>query len=459
MANEFENVDFSTSWNKIGYIIWHRKYWILLCYFVVISVTVFLTVTDSKIYTSEALILINKNSTTNLSDINPFTVSALSPKGGTVINLGVESLDSEMEVMKSPLVMNQVIQENNLKYASGENVGEFLDPDNFSWSSLEIENIPKTSIIKISYSSTDPKLSYNIVNSLINNYQVAYEEINYKKATKDREFLEETYNKTLASLEDKYKNLGQESNEIDNRTLLSLENSDLNLEIISKQDKRLQKVLSSMPSYSISNKRSQLEIQNNLEKLKMLKEKYEWSVLVEQMSKNTSNIFVIKKPRLLGKDEYLPKKWIPNILVALLISFTLSCFVVYGIEKASTKVTFADIDIKSVLINEHNIDWTKLITTIMLKNIDKINLISLADEDLTDKFMDSLIKSVNKEQLEIVKTTTEDNLSKHLENIGSSEYIILLSQVGYSERKILSTIKNACKDLKKTVLGEYIFNN
>ncbi|MEW5819700.1 MAG: Wzz/FepE/Etk N-terminal domain-containing protein [Cyanobacteriota bacterium] len=457
MENEFENGNVSINWNKISLILWHRKYWIIACYALIIALAVYFTISQPRVYVSNSQILINKSNSTNLADINPFVVSGASLEGGTIINLGNESLDSEIEILKSPVVLDAVIREMDLKYNSGNKKGQFISADHFPTSSLLIKNIPRTNIIDISYVSNSPETSYNMVNSIINNYQIAYEKINYHKATKDREFLEETYKKTKENIDKKITDLRSVKDSKGLNPLLGMERSDLNIELISRHDKRMQEILKNTPGFSLDSKQWRIDFEQELDKLKMLKEKYEWSRMVEKMSKNVSNVFVLKKPRKLEKHEYVPLKWLTNIVIALMLSFFLSCGVVYSIEKTSKVISYANLNNNYILMTPDNIDYSQLITHVNLQNITKLSIISLINTNLTEKFIKGIGQT---EDLNILinSTTVNDSLNTHINNIKNSEYLIFLIEIGKTDKKLLNNLRNICSELNKTILLEYIFH-
>ena len=79
--------DIIIDFGKIWKILLYRKYWILLCFVIIVSISVFLTLLTEKTYTTETKIFINKSSSTNLSDINPFVVSDTGGASGGLSSL------------------------------------------------------------------------------------------------------------------------------------------------------------------------------------------------------------------------------------------------------------------------------------------------------------------------------------------------------------------------------------
>jgi uncharacterized protein involved in exopolysaccharide biosynthesis len=200
--DNFEKLEFSIDLNKIWHIIIHRKILIALCYVVILSIVALLTLfVLPKMYNSEARILINRASTTNLSEINPFVISELSKGialGGSYLASSASSLDDDIAVIKSPIVLDDVIKQNNIKYTTGLKTGKYIVSKDFPTENLEIKPAKDSiNVITISYKSTDPKYSYNIVNSVLKAYKKAFEIINSKKATDDRQFLETFYNNAM----------------------------------------------------------------------------------------------------------------------------------------------------------------------------------------------------------------------------------------------------------------------
>ncbi|MDD3012585.1 MAG: Wzz/FepE/Etk N-terminal domain-containing protein [Candidatus Gastranaerophilales bacterium] len=130
MENQFNNNQNSDEiiidFNKIWRIICYRKSLIITCFVLAIILSGLLTILMPKKYETEAKLLINKSSSTNLADINPFIISdAVDIGGGGMSSLlgGSSNLSNEIEILKSPLVLDPVIKINNLKYKKGKKTG------------------------------------------------------------------------------------------------------------------------------------------------------------------------------------------------------------------------------------------------------------------------------------------------------------------------------------------------
>ena len=68
-------------------------------------------------YTVDADLYINKANGTNMMEINPYAIEELGAGGGmAALMSGGGGLTNELELIQSPLVIDKVIRENDLKY-------------------------------------------------------------------------------------------------------------------------------------------------------------------------------------------------------------------------------------------------------------------------------------------------------------------------------------------------------
>ncbi|EKE02199.1 MAG: hypothetical protein ACD_20C00413G0023 [uncultured bacterium] len=452
MSNNFENEEITISFNKLWHIIWSRKFVIIICFitFLVLAVIKF-NITPKK-YISETRLLINNASSTNLSDINPFVVS----DGGGSMS-GVQSffrsssnIDAEIEIMKSPLVMDKVIKDNNLKYTSGLKAGRYLETRVFLNPNLRISNIRGTNIVSISYKSHDPKFSYSIVNTLINNYKGIYEDINSKKASKDKEFIQNSYLKAKKAVDEKIAQLKQfKSSSLNNSGTTS---GGIN-GLLSLYDKRISKDSINLSKANLDNRKLEVELEQEIEKLKMLKSKYEWISLVENMSKNATNVVILKQPEILEKTEFSEPNLKHNIIVALLISFSVSSLLLLLLEKINPKFTYSALDDKSIVFdNRSDIDISDIKANMLLKNAKQISLISLSKEGNTQEFANLLSQSLRSSDMRVSLSKENNSIDEHIQNVVSSEYVVFLTQLNHTDKKVYYKLREFCKKANKDYL-------
>jgi len=460
MQNNCENDEIIIDFKKIGKIICDRKLCILTSFILVICLFWIITIFQPKKYISEAQIFINKAQDTNLSDINPFTIAetggASSGVGfANIVSLGA-NLGNELEIMKSPLVMERVIKENKLIYKSGPKKGHYINANDFINSeNLNIENIKGSKTISISYKSTDPKEAYNIVNSIIRSYRTAYENINSKKASNDKAFLKQEYEKARKDVDNKIAVFKQFYG-----GNVAFTSSDIGgtLGLMSMYDKRLSQNLNILTQGNINLKKIQTELDQEFEKLKMIKNKLEWINLVETISKDVTNITILKKPEIKEPYEFCEPNMKITFILAVFLSFVLSFFLVIGLETTSKKITFSDIDENTLTPDQNNnLDFFNLKTKIIIKDIKDLVVISFVNHLKLRKF----VNAINKELENMVNITVLDGqniVENYIKHIIMSENIVILGQKNYSDRKLFNRVKNICKELNKNVINTFIID-
>ena len=181
IPQEENNEELTIDLKKIFFALWHRKNLIIAIFLICILAFASLTFVLSKKYTVTADLYINKTTSSNLIEFNPFALDEVGAAGGGVAALmsgGNNALANEMELIKSPLVIDKVIKENNLVYGKkfgiipNKREGEYLSAAAFigKGKNPSFENKKGTNVLTIEYKSKDPELAYNVVNSIINNY-------------------------------------------------------------------------------------------------------------------------------------------------------------------------------------------------------------------------------------------------------------------------------------------------
>ena len=102
---------------KIFLALWSRKFLIAKIFVAVFLFFVLMTFISAKKYTVDADLYINKTNNSNMSEINPYFISEVGTGGGmAALMSGGGNLMNELEIMQSPLVIDKVIQENDLRF-------------------------------------------------------------------------------------------------------------------------------------------------------------------------------------------------------------------------------------------------------------------------------------------------------------------------------------------------------
>ena len=450
---EIENTEITINFNKIWNIIRHRKLWIFLCFTVVIFSTTALTLVTPKKYLSSAELLINKSNSTNLTEINPFLISTFtSDKGGLGSMLaGNSGIAVEMELIKSPLVLDPVIRENGLKYEDGREKGEYISAKDLLDQSLSIEGLQDSGKIVISYKSKKPKLAYNVVSSVITNYRGINEKINSKKAIQDSEFLKNVYFKAKKDFDQKFGAIKSDAS-------VTQTGSDINYIMLGKYDKRIENQLKNMNMSGMDNQKISAEFDQEKDNLRTLKQKYEWSLLVKNISKDTTNINVIKNPDIPKSFEYSEPKLSVNLLISILLSFTLSFIMLIKLENSDKKLSYINIDDKFILIKrEDDIRTYDIEKEIILNKIPLLGIISLTDDkNITAKFIENLKTKLDENKIDFSITSVSDSLNAHITNMEKSKNLILILEVGSTDIKLYEQIKSLSKKLNINILSEFV---
>ena len=341
MQNELDE-DLNINFKKIFSMLWYRRKLIIKTFVIVLLVFLALTCVWPKKYKTDADLYINKSNNTNLMELNPYILSSLSGTDGlTSLMSGIGGdLQNEIEIMKSPLVMDNVIKENDIRYDKGKKKGELVTTKDFLKKNISVKQQKGTNVVKISYKSKKALSSYNVVNSIINNYERVNEDINTAKAVKDKKLLEASYADTSKILNEKLSAMKTKSGLPDNAlTGLGM------LAAIKGHHKAIGGAMSSIRSQVVEGKKSEIDIQQDVDKLSLVKSKLEWTKLVEQLSKDTTNVIVLKQPEIKRSFEHSipsPKLWV-NLLLGAILGFIASVIAVTWAEITDKKLTYSEL--------------------------------------------------------------------------------------------------------------------
>jgi len=327
------NSEIIIDFNKALKTIIDSKKLIFVCFVISMILGIFLNFALPKKYVSETKILIKKTGSTNLSYINPYVIPETIESNNYNRFFAVKnSLNEEIEIIKSPLVIDNTIKENNLKYANGSAKGSYLSAEDFLRTNFNISKLKDADIIYISYKSKNPALSYNVINSIINNYKAIQENINFEKASNDTVFLKKACLKTEKELNLKINQLKKYNNQTEN---FAGGSSTSNLNILGFYDKRFKQKLKQLSDNQTDFKKLEREITRKSEDLDILKKKLEWSLLVEEMSKNTTNIVILQSPKI--KEKYAFSEPQPLVIfIWCVFGWIFMCLITINFRKNKT---------------------------------------------------------------------------------------------------------------------------
>ena len=95
----------------------------------------------------DADLYINKSNNSNFVDLNPYAIAELGASGGmSALMTGGGSLTNELELMQSPLVIDKVIKENDIRFKKLFGIfktvktGQLITTDKFLKRGISFEN-------------------------------------------------------------------------------------------------------------------------------------------------------------------------------------------------------------------------------------------------------------------------------------------------------------------------------
>ncbi|MDD3012598.1 MAG: Wzz/FepE/Etk N-terminal domain-containing protein [Candidatus Gastranaerophilales bacterium] len=453
MENNFEKDDLLLNLSKIFRIVLYRYKLILFFVFLAIVMVIALFNILPKKYEVQAELLINKANSTNLADINPFVMADFGSAGqGNFSSIlgGSNSLVNEVEILKSPLVLEPVIRENSLIYKKGRKKNKLLSVNDFLERNTDIEDVKGSNVINISYSSDNPETAFKVVDSIIKNYRKIYENINSKKASSDRAILENTFQKAQKNVAEKANKLKEHKS----RSESHIDSSVLGLNgLLSLYDKRINKNLKTTSREQVESKSLEDELVQATEEQKTLKTKYEWSVLVENISKNATNVTIIKQPTILDYADFSEPNLPSVILLSIVISSFLAFSVIFAREKFSSKLSIIDMEDNWRLNSKRNLkQHIKEAALDIALCSSKLCIISLTGSSAASRF----IKDINVPNIEIFN---KPDFSKEcLDLINNSESVIFVGEIGSTNKYEFNNLAAYCKNNNKKVLKAYILS-
>ena len=431
---------------KIFCSLWSRKFLISKVFLIILLCFVILTFISPKKYKVDSDLYINKANNTNMMEINPYAIEELGGAGGGMAALmsgGGGALTNELELMQSPLVIDKVIRENNLVYKKkfgiipNKKEGEYISTAAFLKKNISFENKKGTNVITIEYKSKDPELAYNVVNSIINNYVELHKQLNSEKSKSDKKVIEAEYNKAKKALNTKLNS----SSGLPEQALATSGN----ISAMSAFSKSAQQAMANLKGQVIQGQKSRAAITEEAEKVAALSSKLEWAKMVDEMS-DSSKVLVLKEPQKLRDFEYSSPKLLINILLGIIFGFIASLFAVIFAENTDKKLTYSMLGDNIIYDLEEDFSDLKLL---LLANADKhISIVTF--EDIPNNI---LSKFENIRNINFVKA---DISNEFVNNIKTSDKVILVESVGKTNSKFYKQIKSMLGEMNKNIISEAI---
>ena len=439
--NSMEEVDEDLNINieKLWKIVWSRKVFLIKIFCSVLVFFILLTFIMPKKYTVTADLYINKSNSSNMTEVNPYI---LDEAGGSLVSMGADkAMNNEIELMKSALVLDKVIRDNNIVYRKKYGIipnkkeGEYLSAKAFygKGKKLKFENIKNTNILSISYTARKPDTAYGVVSSLITSYIELHKDLNSEKSKADKKLLEEEYQKVKADLN---KKLSQSSG----MPVQSISGTG-NLSAMSAFSKSASRAMGSLQSQYIAGERSQIAVSEEKQKLTQLATKLEWAKMVEQMS-DSSKVLVINEPQQPRNFENSSPKLKLNIIIGCVFGYLSALFALIFVEFKNKKLTYMMVGNNLIYDCEKNVD--KIKAEIIGYSPKKILLISLV------KLSQNTIANIH--TLPNTDFAYADLTVELVNKIISADSIMLISKIDETPSESYKQIKEIIKKQKKDVV-------
>lgn len=429
---------------KIVFALWSRKKLIASVFTCVLIFFIVLTFISAKKYKVDADLYINKSNNSNMAELNPYVISELGAGGGmAALMSGGGTLANDIELMQSPLVIDKVIQENDLRFKKlfgiipTKKTGQYLTTEKFLKKGISFENKKGTNVVTIEYKSKDKDLAYNVVNSIIVHYLELNKEINSTKSKSDKKIIESEYKKAKADLNRKMNSV---SGLPDNAMAGSG-----NLAAMSAFSKSAQKAMSTLQGQYVAGEKAKISVTEDAEKVAALSSKLEWAKLVDEMS-DSSKVIVLKEPRKLKDYEQTSPKLFTNILLGIVFGVIASLIAVLFRENTDKKLTYSMLG-ENIIYNAEK-DLTDLKMTLLAKQDKQISLV------LFEKLPSEIISEL--EKFKNLQFVNPDISNEFVTEINKTSDVILFGTINHTDSKLYKQIKKMLDEMNKNILNEVL---
>ena len=389
----------------------------------------------------EADLYINKTNNSNFMEINPYALEDVG-KIGSVLG-GTDPLADEIELIQSPLVIDKVIKENNLRYRKmygiipTKKTGQYLTTGAFLKKGPEFESKKGTHVLSISYTSKKKDLAYNVVNSIIKNYIILHKEVNSRKSKSDKSIIESEYKKAKAELDNNVNTAGG----LPTQSLAGTGN----LAAMSTFSRTAQSAIGNIKGQYVAGEKSRIAVSESAAKVSQLAQKLEWANLVDEMS-DSSKVIVIKKPHPLRDWEYASPKLFINILLGIVFGIIFSIIGVIYKEITDKKLSYSMLG--SDVIYDLKNDYVKFMTELVANSDKKILFTQF--ENLPAKYTEELKKYPN------IRYTNADISTEFKNSVKNTDFVVLLASINKTNAENYKSVKRIIEKTNKTILYEVL---
>ena len=426
---------------KIVLAFWNRKKLLVTVFTIVLLYFITSTYWTTKKWTVDADLYINKANSTNYVDINPYAIEESVGLASVLSNQN--PLADELELIQSPLVLNKVIQDNDLRFGKlfgfipTKKTGEYLTTEKFLKSKLSFENKKGTHIVNISYTNKNKDIAYNVVNSIIANYIELHKEINSEKSKSDKKIIESEYKKVKADLNKKVSSAG-------GLPISSLSGTG-QLAAMSAFSQSAQNAMSNLKGQYLAGEKSRVEIGEEEAKVTQLASKLEWAKMVEEMS-DSSKVLVIKEPTIPRDWEYASPNLMINIIVGIIMGAIFAFWAVVISEIKDKKLTYMNLG-ENIIYNLEK--EFKHFCAYLITNKNKKILFAFCGN--TPTVLGGKFKQYT--NISIVQAGITDSFSSAIQD---SDEIVLFAQLGQTPSEDYKIIKNMIKENNKQISYEVL---
>ena len=198
----------------------------------------------------------------------------------------------------------------------------------------------------------------------------------------------------------------------------------------------------------MENKKLLLEFEQELYQLNEVKKKYDWSLLVEQMSKNAANLIVLKKPEIPRPFESKEPNLLINLILGCLFSFTTACCSVYYFEVTDKNLSFSHLNYGELYYPSFDqIDFRILQKDFMLLEQKKLLIVLLASSK-ANKHFENTIKDMIEDAFEIIVIDKSESITNIVHLIKNMENILFFARIGETDKHFYSFLMSKIHQLK-----------
>ena len=427
---------------KITLAIWSRKELIIKVFVSVLAFFILLTFIMPKKWVVDADLYINKFNNSNFVDLNPYAIAELGAAGGMAA-LMPGSLTNELELMQSPLVIDKVIKENDLRFKKlfgnfpTVTTGQPLTTEKFLKKGISFENKKGTNVVTISYKSKDKELAYNVVSSIIKNYVQLQKELNAEKSKSDKRIIEQSY---IQAKEDLKKTVDNVSGIPEQATAQTA-----GISVMSAFSSSAQSAMGQLRGQLIEGHKSKIAVTEEAAKVAELSKRLEWAKLVEEMS-DSSKVVVLKAPRILKDYEQASPKLFTNIILGIVFGVIASLIAVIFKEVTDKKLAYSMLG-DNIIYNSEK-DFINLKRTLLTNQNKNITLVAFEQlpASLIDKLKD--YKNLNMVQADIS--------NDFVNGVEKASEVVLFASVNKTDAELYKQVKQMINEMNKNILREVL---